>query len=391
MRYFLSVLLILLSGALACGTELADVLPLSASGDVVSLEAELVDDVTVVDENIAPSVTEPTSVSFSAASYDVGIVGRNTSIWAYVLPSEASVENWFIFLSAADEEIAIVSRDLVSGDRVRAIVTGISPGATSIDIMIASIDGVASYDASCRVYVRAVPVSSVLIDIHEKTFYVGATFKLTAAVKPDNATDKTVAWSSSSEDITNVNQSGVIKCLKAGKANIYAAAGGRFDMCVVTVKANPVWLDESDAVKVLPEGASFDERDGTLVLNSLNGAFEDNMTILRNADLYGYHIVGFYGYEESDEFVNGWRARIKDSSRVEVAFDRNEDEVKGELGIVILSNGAGYMPGADTEKHIMVKFSGKNETKKTTGCSLSYGFLSLILIGFIPKQRGITS
>lgn len=391
MRYFLSVLIILLSGALACGMELADVMPLSVSGDVDSQEAEFADDVTVVDENAMLSISEPSSVSFTAASYDVGIVGKNTAIWAYALPSEASVENWFIFLNAANEEIAIVSRDIVSGDRVRVIVTGISPGSTSIDIMIASIDGATSFDACCRVYVRAVPVSSILIDVHKRTFYEGSTFELTATVKPDNATDKTIAWSSSSEDIANVNQSGVIKCLKAGKANIYAAAGGRFDMCVITVKANPVWLDESDAVKVLPEGASFDESDGSIVLNDIKGAFEDNKTILKNDDLYGYHIVGFYGYEESDEFVNGWRARIKDSSRIEVAFDRNEDEVNGELGIVILSNGAGYMPGADTEKHIMVKFSGKNENKKVTGCSIGDGFLSLIFFGFIPKQRGKTS
>ena len=333
--------------------------------------------------NVISSQKEPSSASFTSVSYDIGYVGNKSAIWAKIYPHEVSFADWIVSFSASDAEIAKVSFDLVSGDLVRAIVTGVSPGSASIDIKVVSTDGITSFDANCRVYVRAAPAVSVLLDVHEKTFYKGYKFKLTATVNPDNARDNAIVWSSSSEDIVHIDQSGNIMCLKEGAAYISATVGSMYDVCKITVKANPLWLDESDAVKVLPEGASFDVFDGTLVWVDLNDAFTEQKTILKNDDLYGYHITGFYGYEESGEFKNGWKALIKDSSKVEILFDRSKSEVNGEIGIIIISNGAGYLPGADLEKHITVKFSGKNESYDSTGCNFGCGFLTIAFWGFI--------
>jgi uncharacterized protein YjdB len=376
MRNFLNVLLVILFMALICGMAFASVLS-SAQIDV-SQGISTADDAVL--ENVTSSCAEPSSVSFTSVSYDVGIVGRETTIWANVLPPEASFDNWIISFNTADADIANVSRDLISEDRISAIVTGISPGFTSIDIRITSVDGVTSFDASCRVYVWTVPVASVSLNVQEKTVYEGYTHTLTAIVLPDNATDKTLEWRSSSDDIVSISHSGAIKCLKAGKATITVSAGGKYDMCRFIVKASPVWLTESDAVKFLPAGASFDVVDGTIVWSGLGGAYDDWKTIIKNEDLYGYHIVGFYGYEEREEFKYGWRARIRNSSSVEVEFDRNEEEVNAEIGIIIISNGAGYMTGADIEKHITVKFSGKNENKDKTGCNSGIEFLALAIV-----------
>ncbi|MCL1941794.1 MAG: Ig-like domain-containing protein, partial [Synergistaceae bacterium] len=256
----------------------------------------------------ALAAEEPSSILFAAVSYDIGVVGDRAAIWANVSPPEASIDDdWIVSFKVVSAEIAAVYSYANAGERIRAIVTGLAPGSTSIDLKVTSADGVTSFDASCIVYVSPVPVSSVSLNVNDKTFYEGYTFKLSAEVKPDNATDKTLTWSSSAANIVNVNQSGNVRCLQAGFSNVAAMAGNKYDVCKITVKARPEWLEEQDAVKVLPDGAAFDEDDGMLVWRGLNDAFEKQKVILRNDDLYGYHIIGFYAYEERGEFKDGWR------------------------------------------------------------------------------------
>ena len=355
----------------------------------------------------ALAAEEPSSISFTAVSYDIGVVGNRTAIWVDILPSGASIDDdWIVSFAVTSEEIAAVYSYANAGERIRAIVTGLAPGSTSIDLKVTCADGTAAFDTSCMVHVKPVPVASVSINAREKTFYEGYSFNLSAEVKPDNATDKTVTWSSSAENIVKVNQTGIIRCLRVGLANVFAMAGKKYDVCKITVKASPEWLEEQDAIKILPNGATFDENDGMLVWSGLNDAFEKQKVILRNNDLYGYHIIGFYDYEESGVFKDGWRARftennvntdptgnariLKKDSIVEIEFDGNEDQVSGEIGIVIMSNGAGYFPDADREKRIVVKFSGTkeiseaNENKEdTTGCSVGYGLLAFAV--FVPS------
>jgi hypothetical protein len=381
MRKFTYVFLVLSLAAIACETALAaDRATSSLEITAVSGEVEAVGGESVTVANTLSSDETLPSVSFTAVSYDIGVVGNRVTVWANLSPSGASFDNWTVSFKIESAEIATASFDAISGDRARIIITGRAPGAASVDLIMASTDGVASFDATCTVHVRPVPVTGVYLDVHEKTFYEGYRFTLAARVLPDNATNKTLEWVSSSEDIVSAAQFGGMKCLRAGTANIIASAEGKFDICKITVKANPVWLDEGDAVKVLPKGASFDEGDGTIIWSNLNDAFEEPKVILRNNDLYGYHITGLYGYEECGEFKNGWRARIVGSSTVTVEFDKNEDEVKGEIGIIIISNGAGYMPGADKEKHITVKFAGKNENKNATGCNAGFWLIAIIII-----------
>ena len=65
---------------------------------------------------------------------------------------------------------------------------------------------------------------------------VGQTHALIATVLPENATDKTVTWSSDAPSIVDVAADGTVTAKAAGTANITArTAKGLTVTCIVTV------------------------------------------------------------------------------------------------------------------------------------------------------------
>ena len=63
--------------------------------------------------------------------------------------------------------------------------------------------------------------------------------QLTAKVLPENASVKTVTWSSSDEQIVSVSSDGKVNALKVGKATITARSGDQSDAIAITV-ATPI-------------------------------------------------------------------------------------------------------------------------------------------------------
>ena len=76
--------------------------------------------------------------------------------------------------------------------------------------------------------------------------YEGDAAKLTAMVKPEDTTDKTIVWTSSDKTIATVKD-GAVTAVKAGTATITAACGETKATCAVTVKA-PVAPAQKDGV-----------------------------------------------------------------------------------------------------------------------------------------------
>ena len=80
-------------------------------------------------------------------------------------------------------------------------------------------------DKSITVTVKAaVAVTSVTLNKTSVKLLVNGTETLTATVKPDDATNKTITWSSSDESVATVNSSGKITAKKLGTADITATA-----------------------------------------------------------------------------------------------------------------------------------------------------------------------
>lgn len=82
-----------------------------------------------------------------------------------------------------------------------------------------------------------IPVSTVTISTSSLKLYEGDEARLTARVRPSDATNGTVTWSSDSPAIATVDQTGLVSAVSAGEAIITAVAGGVSATCSVTVSS----------------------------------------------------------------------------------------------------------------------------------------------------------
>ena len=83
-----------------------------------------------------------------------------------------------------------------------------------------------------------VEVTGLTLSQAEATLVEGESLTLTATVAPEDATDKTVTWSSSDKSVATVDNNGKVTAVAAGTATITAKAGDKSATCVVTVKAS---------------------------------------------------------------------------------------------------------------------------------------------------------
>ena len=113
-----------------------------------------------------------------------------------------------------------------------------------------------SYGLSIRPVYCIHPVS-VTLDKSELSLFVGASDILTATVLPNDATNKSISWSSSDESVAAVDQNGKVTAVSIGKASITVTTidGAKTGSCEVTVKTNFNKPDSVEAVDLgLPSG-----------------------------------------------------------------------------------------------------------------------------------------
>ena len=82
-----------------------------------------------------------------------------------------------------------------------------------------------------------VQVTDIELDITQKSLNVGEAFTLTATLKPNDAMNKSVTWSSSDTSVATVDENGVVTAVSEGTATITATASNGVEAsCTVTVK-----------------------------------------------------------------------------------------------------------------------------------------------------------
>ena len=132
-----------------------------------------------------------------------------------------------------------------SNDAVATVKDGVVTAKSEGTATITAACG--SAKAECVVTVLPpIPATGVTLDKAALKLYEGDAAKLTAMVKPEDTTDKTIVWTSSDKTIATVKD-GAVTAVKTGTATITAACGEAKATCAVTVKA-PVAPAQKDGV-----------------------------------------------------------------------------------------------------------------------------------------------
>ena len=102
-----------------------------------------------------------------------------------------------------------------------------------------SSSSLASVTCTTNVPVTSVAITGAGVSSGKLSVRKGASAQLAATVNPSNATDRTVSWKSSDTAVATVDRTGKVTGVKAGKATITAAAGGKSASVEVTVEDEP--------------------------------------------------------------------------------------------------------------------------------------------------------
>ncbi len=162
--------------------------------------------------------------------------GESTHIQATVLPEDASDKNvrWY---SSNSSVCTISEKGMV-----------VAVGAGSSVITATTIDG--GFVATCMVTVLQ-PVTSVKLNKHTLSIRVGTYEELGVTISPDDASDKSVIWSSSDSSVAEVSESGVVTARKAGNSTISVVSVSNSevkDICSVNVLQPVNSVSISDAM-----------------------------------------------------------------------------------------------------------------------------------------------
>lgn len=96
---------------------------------------------------------------------------------------------------------------------------------------------IGNYSASCKITVTQ-GVTRVTLNKSSVTIYVPDTYQLTATVKPEDASNPTVIWTSSDESVATVDENGLVTAVGNGTATITATSADGTEKsasCTVTV------------------------------------------------------------------------------------------------------------------------------------------------------------
>lgn len=135
-------------------------------------------------------------------------------------------------------------------------------------------------------YDNIVNVSLVELNISELPMNIGDTAKLIATVGPEDATDKTVIFESSNENVAIVDNNGNVKAVGIGTAVITARSGSEEATCTVTVKLPLVQMNNVPEINAedvnIKLGDTFDPKDYVKANDKEDGDLTEKIEVIEN-------------------------------------------------------------------------------------------------------------
>lgn len=164
------------------------------------------------------------SVSLDKTSLEL-TEGDEATLVATVKPDNAS--NKSVEWSSSNETVATVKDGKVTATK-----------AGTAKITVQTVDGGKTAECSITINAKTYPVESISLDKSTVELTEGEEVTLVATIKPDNATNKDVEWTSSDESVATVKD-GKVTAVKAGTTiiTVKTVDGGKTATCNVTVSS----------------------------------------------------------------------------------------------------------------------------------------------------------
>jgi len=155
-------------------------------------------------------------------------------------------------------------------------------------------------------------VTSIILDKTIAKVVEEETIQLTATVKPDNAEDKTVTWSSSNTDIATVSSNGKVTGVKAGTTTITVVANdgnGVKATCSVTVEElDSDWEEIGEIAKAIARSSvTSNDSQATVTVNGESKTIKvgDIYKLKYNGEIRRVKVLGFKHDDLVDTGVYG--------------------------------------------------------------------------------------
>ena len=156
-------------------------------------------------------------------------VGESLALMAILEPEDASDQE--LYWSSSDENVLQCEWGSAKECSVRAV----GPGTAVITVTVPE----GGFTAQCTITVEIpyIPVQRVWVSPSELSMTAGEEYTLEVSVEPVDATNPSVSWTSSDDNIASVDGSGKVTAHNAGTVQISAVSvdGGFYDVCTVHI------------------------------------------------------------------------------------------------------------------------------------------------------------
>jgi uncharacterized protein YjdB len=242
---------------------------------------------------------------------------------------ESPMYNWIASRWSDREDFYEINRpiEITKDTTIKAFVTG--PGRLDSDIVEFT-------------YIveepEQIPVTSVSIPQGDQELEVGQTVELTAAIEPENATNKKVTWSSSDEEVATVDETGLVTAVTEGTVQITVTTedGGHTDSITVKVIPDTIILLKAEQTTEGDINITFNK--GIMLPGEIG--VEDQFTVLVDGE--NVDVEGVVPSAHPEVITLVLSTKITSGQIVTVEYTKSEDEnkhIKSNDGYILESFG----------------------------------------------------
>lgn len=171
--------------------------------------------------NVIVKPIEVSSISFNNGNIYLSPNG-SYQITITIMPDNAFDKS--VTWSSSDTTVATVDS--------KGYVVGKAPGTSTIIAKTTN-----NKSTSCLVTVLPITVDRVSLNTNSAAMDEGETYQLIATVSPNNATDKSLSWSTNDSSVATVSNNGIVTAISGGTAEITVkTSNGKTAKCQVNVR-----------------------------------------------------------------------------------------------------------------------------------------------------------